>query len=171
MRWAARKNAYCQDNEISWFDWSALLSGEAAAQSLARFTARAIAMRRAHPSLRSDRFLHGTLEVLPGIFDVGWFDEKAEALSMEAWSDNTAQLMALRRAALDGDSVDMTLFLLNASPDDREFMLPCPELAWKIELDSAAPDQEPHMPERPVVMVGAHGAMLLGVTVLQEGVS
>jgi isoamylase len=164
-------NAYCQDNEISWFDWSALLSGEAAAQSLARFTARAIAMRRAHPSLRSDRFLHGTLEVLPGIFDVGWFDEKAEALSMEAWSDNTAQLMALRRAALDGDSVDMTLFLLNASPDDREFMLPCPELAWKIELDSAAPDQEPHMPERPVVMVGAHGAMLLGVTVLQEGVS
>jgi isoamylase len=164
-------NAYCQDNEISWFDWSPLLSGEAAAQSLARFTARAIAMRRAHPSLRSDRFLHGTLEVLPGIFDVGWFDEKAEALSMEAWSDNTAQLMALRRAALDGDSVDMTLFLLNASPDDREFMLPCPELAWKIELDSAAPDQEPHMPERPVVMVGAHGAMLLGVTVLQEGVS
>ncbi len=164
-------NAYCQDNEISWFDWSALLSGEAAAQSLARFTARAIAMRRAHPSLRSDRFLHGTLEVLPGIFDVGWFGEKAEALSMEAWSDNTAQLMALRRAALDGDSVDMTLFLLNASPDDREFMLPCPELAWKIELDSAAPDQEPHMPERPVVMVGAHGAMLLGVTVLQEGVS
>jgi glycogen operon protein len=161
-------NAYCQDNEISWFDWSALLAKDRRALSLYHFAARAIAMRKAHPSLRSQRFLHGGLEVLPGIFDVGWFDEKAEALSMEAWSDMAAQLLALRRAAVDEDKVDMTLLLLNASHEDRTFMLPNPEFAWQIKLDSVAPEAEPYLPESSTIVVGAHGAMLLGVAIAQE---
>jgi glycogen operon protein len=162
-------NAYCQDSEISWFDWSALLSGgENAATSLYRFTAKAIALRKAHPSLRSERFLHGTLEVLPGIFDVGWFDEMAEPLTMEAWADTAAQLLALRRAAIDDGGVDMTLLLLNASHEDREFLLPCPDLAWVIELDSAAPNAAPSPPAQPSVVVAAHAAMLLGTTITQK---
>jgi isoamylase len=164
-------NAYCQDNEVSWFDWSGLLAkGETAAKSLSRFTAKAIALRKAHPSLRSERFLHGTLEVLPGIYDTAWFDEMAETLSMEAWSDSAAQLMTLRRAAQDGDTVDMTLLLLNASHEDREFTLPCPELNWELKLDGAAPDAAAYMPERPVVVVSAHCTMLLGVKIRQEEV-
>jgi isoamylase len=162
-------NAYCQDNEISWFDWSALRSGdENSAISLCRFTAKAIALRKAHPSLRSERFLHGNLEVLPGIFDVGWFDEKAEPLTMQAWSDAVAQLLGLRRAAVDADHVDLTLLLLNATHEDRAFMLPNPELAWEIKLDSVAPDAEPALPEQPCVIVGAHGAMLLAITIPRE---
>ena len=162
-------NAYCQDNEISWFDWSALLAaGDNAAKLLTRFTARAIALRKAHPSLRSPKFLHGTLEVLPGIFDVAWFDENAEVPTLEAWADAVAQLLALRRAAIDGDAVDITLLLLNATHEDREFKLPNPELSWEIKLDSAAPDAAPHKPDQPAVMVGAHAAMLLAVTVPQE---
>lgn len=162
-------NAYCQDNGISWFDWSAMLAaGENAAKALYRFTARAIALRKAHPSLRSERFLHGKQEVLPGIFDVGWFDEKAEPLTMEAWSDQAAQLLALRRAAIAADKVDLTLLLLNASHEDREFILPNAELAWEIKLDSARPEEAPHLPEHAGVILGAHGAMLLAVTVPQE---
>jgi glycogen operon protein len=162
-------NAYCQDNDVSWFDWAALLSGdENAASLLYRFTARAIALRKAHPSLRSEQFLHGRLEVLPGIFDVAWFDEKAEALTMEAWSDIVAQLLALRRAAVEADTVDITLLLLNATHEDREFTMPNPEFSWEMKLDSALPDAAPELLGRPSVIVGAHGAMLLAVTMPQE---
>src|SRR4029450_12368692 len=45
-------NAYCQDNEISWLDWS-LLSQNA---DLFRFTQRLIRFRKAHPSLRRRSF-------------------------------------------------------------------------------------------------------------------
>ena len=46
-------NAYCQDNEISWFDWSS------ADPDLLAFTRRLIALRRAHPVFRRQRFLAG----------------------------------------------------------------------------------------------------------------
>jgi isoamylase len=159
-------NAYCQDNEVSWFDWLALQAKEDNVQkSLLRFTTKAIALRKSHPSLRSERFLHGTLEVLPGIIDVAWFDETAAILTMEAWNDPAGKRMALRRAVVDGDVVDMTLLLLNASDEDREFDLPSPELEWEIELDSAAPDAPPQRCNIPKAMVGAHSAMLLSVEV------
>ena len=46
-------NAYCQDNEITWFDWSA------ADRSCSTFTRRLIALRKAHPVFRRRRFLTG----------------------------------------------------------------------------------------------------------------
>src|SRR6202034_804956 len=46
-------NAYCQDNEITWFDWAN------ADQDLLDFTKRLIAFRRAHPVFRRRRFLAG----------------------------------------------------------------------------------------------------------------
>ena len=44
-------NAYCQDNEITWFDWSTSTT------DLLEFTRRLIALRRAHPVFRRRRFL------------------------------------------------------------------------------------------------------------------
>ncbi len=159
-------NAYCQDNEVSWIDWSALQAKKDNMQkSMLRFSTKAIALRKSHPSLRSDRFLHGTLEVLPGVYDTAWFDESATVLDMKAWNDPAAQLMALRRAAVADDVVDMTLLLLNASNEDRSFELPCPELEWQLELDSANPDAPPQRCETPRTMVGAHSVVLLSVEV------
>ena len=48
-------NAYCQDNELSWFDWSFA----PAARAMLRFTRELIALRQRHPSLRRTRFLNG----------------------------------------------------------------------------------------------------------------
>ena len=50
-------NAYCQDNEISWVDWSLL--GTRPGASLLELTARLIALRRAHPVLRRRAFFSG----------------------------------------------------------------------------------------------------------------
>ena len=65
-------NAYCQDNEISWFDWQ--LAGSAEGRRLTAFVARLIALRRRHAVLRSPRFLHGQEELAPGVRDIAWFD-------------------------------------------------------------------------------------------------
>jgi glycogen operon protein len=159
-------NAYCQDNELSWFDWSALdAADDNAAKSLFRFTAKLIKLRQKHPSLRSDKFLHGAMEVLPGIADVGWFDEKGEVLTPEAWADGAAQMLTLRRAVIDGGNVDVTLFMLNASHEDREFYYPHPELPWEIKIISAVPDDQPTPAKDGKIMVCAHCAVLLAAVV------
>lgn len=160
-------NAYCQDNEISWFNWLALSRQEPNdANTQTIYTARLIALRKAHPSLRSEKFLHGSIEVLPGIADVGWFDESGNALSPEAWSDPTAQLLALRRAIIvNGDYVDITLLMLNASNEDREFAYPHPELSWDIKLNSADPNGTPARAQGGKILLTAHAVALLAATV------
>ena len=159
-------NAYCQDNEISWFDWSGLLGRgeddpETEAQKLTRFTARLAALRRAHPTLRSEHFMHGSTETLPGIADIAWFDEEGAALTEAAWGDPIAQLLALRRAAVAGDVADVTLVLFNASPEDRAFVLPPPALAWRHLLDTADPDRAEAVPATERVTVQARSLVLL----------
>jgi glycogen operon protein len=159
-------NAYCQDNEISWFDWRAMDSrAENAAKSLYRFTAKLIALRRRHPSLRAEKFMHARIELLPGIFDVNWFDERGEQLTSEAWADGAAQLLALRRAAPLEDAVDVTLLLLNATGEDRAFTIPNPTFAWEIKMDTANPDQKPTPAAGPTITIPAHAAALLATAV------
>jgi glycogen operon protein len=159
-------NAYCQDNEISWVDWSGLLeAGPTTAQQLLRFTQRLTALRSARPSLRSERFLHSAVEVLPGIEDAAWFDETGEALSLAAWADGAAQMLSLRRAVLTDDTVDLTLLLCNASDQPRDFIVPNQDLPWEMLLDSADPDREKMLSPNGAVHVPAHALVLLGATV------
>jgi len=140
-------NAYCQDNEISWYDWSGILAEEETeAKALCRFTARLAALRRAHPSLRTPWFLHGQREIVPGVLSVAWFDESGAELTEAAWQNPVAQLLAVRRAIAgardnaNGDA-DITLVALNATGEDREFILPPPALAWRVLIDTADPER------------------------------
>ncbi|MGH7117557.1 MAG: glycogen debranching protein GlgX [Acetobacteraceae bacterium] len=158
-------NAYCQDNEISWYDWSGLFAeGETEAKALCRLTARLAALRRTHPSLRACRFLHGRQQTVPGVLNVAWFDESGTVLAEEAWRNPVAQLLALRRAvACPGGDVDITLMLMNASEDDREFVLPPPALAWRMLIDTADPERADAEHEAERVTVRARSLVLLAV--------
>jgi len=155
-------NAYCQDNEISWCDWSGVLApGATPEKALRDFTARVIGLRKRHPSLRSEKFLHGHVEVLPGILDVAWFDERGSALSPACWADGAAHLLALRRAARTDEYVDVTLLMLNATAEDRDFMIPDAGFPWRLILDSARPELDDLGVEEGKVMTAAHGLVLL----------
>jgi glycogen operon protein len=164
---AGNNNAYCQDNEISWFDWYDMTHPEAnQAKSLVQYVSRLIAIRKAHPSLRSEKFLHGKIEVLPGISNVGWFDELGSSLSPEAWSDAAAQLFTLRRAVImDDEYADVTLLMLNASNEDRDFLYPHAELPWVVKVNSA--DMNGNITAGPGrnVVVPAHSVVLSAATV------
>jgi isoamylase len=77
-------NAYCQDNEITWFDWSA------ADDALIRFTTDLIALRRRHPVFRRRRFLTG-----PAAADLRWFAPSGVEMTPQNWADPAARSIAV----------------------------------------------------------------------------
>ncbi|WP_200845231.1 glycogen debranching protein GlgX [Roseomonas sp. 18066] len=159
-------NAYCQDNSVSWLDWTATPEGEA----LIAFTARAAELRRRFASLRSAVFLHGYTEPLPGLRDIGWFGADGQPMTPEAWNDPAGRVLVLRRAVPVGDTprrgaaatpVEVTLLVLNAGDQPCEVTLPEPGLPWISLLDSAAPEAPEAALDRPTIIVAARAARLL----------
>jgi isoamylase len=122
-------NAYCQDNEISWFDWNL----NANQRSLLDFTRGLIAFRTEHPVLRRRRYFEGLF--LPGadIKDLTWFKVDGTEIVDEHWSDPEVRSMGMRlageaideREAEGGRISDETLLvLLNAHHEALQFKLP-----------------------------------------------
>ncbi len=133
-------NAYCQDNEIAWFDWSA------ADTELLAFTRQLIAFLKAHPAFRRQRFLAGAA----GAAELGWFTPGGTAMTGPDWSDPSALALAIYldgsdepdRAA-DGSPLldDDFLVLVNAWWQPLDFVLPVtrPQAAWRTEIDTYSP--------------------------------
>ncbi|HEX4173600.1 MAG TPA: glycogen debranching protein GlgX [Acetobacteraceae bacterium] len=152
-------NAYCQDNEISWLDWSMAASPPGLA--LTAYVARLIALRREHPVLRYPRFLHGTEYPAPGIADIAWFDQHGGTIPSEAWNEIEQRTLILRRVMqVPEGRVTILTLLLNPTAQGCQFRLPAPRLGYRVLLDSAAPDgAASELWDQAVV--GAHSAMLL----------
>ena len=86
-------NAYCQDNEISWVNWT-LTPAE---RQLLEFTRSLIVVRHAHQVLRRRRYFDGHGH--NGDKDVVWYDPRGREMSPAAWGEDTA----VRRDAHLGD--------------------------------------------------------------------
>jgi isoamylase len=153
-------NAYCQDNETSWFDWTAAARPDNAA--LTAFVARLIALRRAHRVVQAPVFVHGTTEPLPGVPDIAWFDDQGAPIPPDAWNDSEQRTLILRRAMADGDdTVTILSLLLNPTGEDRIFRLPPPLLPSVVVLDTAAPESDSTVAASDAVEVAAHAAVLV----------
>ncbi len=72
-------NAYCQDNEVSWFNWSLLESHP----EMLRFVEELIAFRRSQPSLLRRDFLTGRPHDMRGIPDVSWFESTGKPINWD----------------------------------------------------------------------------------------
>src|SRR6185437_2692195 len=70
-------NAYCQDNALSWFDWS--LAGSQGGIALTAFVSHLSGLRRRFETLRSGKFLGGQ-ELVPGVRELSWWDEQGNEL-------------------------------------------------------------------------------------------
>jgi isoamylase len=113
-------NAYCQDNEISWIDWSGASDSE-----LTDFVARLTEIRRAQPVLRRDRFF------APG--EIHWLRPDGGDMTGPDWANPTSRAVAAvgPQGAL----------LVNAWSEPLEFRLPEAARTWSIELDTAGRTQ------------------------------
>ena len=137
-------NAYCQDNEISWYDWGAV------DLDLLEFTAGLVRLRREHPVFRRrrwfyDRPLHGS-----EVRDIGWFRPDGEEMSAEDWQQGFVRSLAvfLNGAAIPGTDrrgepvEDDTFYILwNAAPEPLVFRLPGGvwEGGWREVFDTGKP--------------------------------
>ena len=134
-------NAYCQDNEITWFDWSAV------DQDLLRFTKGLIALRRGHPVFRRPRYLTGKAAA-----DLAWFTPAGAQMTAQDWADPNARSVAL---FIDGatdpdvgpDGTPMVdddfLVLVNAWWEPLTFTVPAdlPARQWIVVCDTHDPER------------------------------
>jgi isoamylase len=132
-------NAYCQDNDITWFDWANTDT------TLLEFTKKLIAFRRAHPVFRRRRFLAGS-----EASELQWFTPAGTPMNSVDWADPNARAVAIYLdghddpdRAQDGTLLldDDFLVLVNAWWEHLDFVLPDtrPGAQWRAEIDSYEP--------------------------------
>ncbi|MGE0880931.1 MAG: glycogen debranching protein GlgX [Acidimicrobiia bacterium] len=142
-------NGYCQDNELSWFDWSAVDEDVLTwVRSLVRF-------RGAHPTFRRRNFfqgrpLHGT-----DIGDIAWFTPEGLPMTDDDWGHAGVKAVSifLSGTAIEidarGDVVndDDVLWFVNGGSDDLGFVVPATvDREWILAIDSATGSVEPAEP-------------------------
>lgn len=134
-------NAYCQHNEISWYDWS-LLDEQA---DTFRFTQCLIALRKAYPVFRREIFFTGLDD------DIRWYTPTGAKAD---WYSHPKEVMCLLSGQRDKtgnhkDTVD-TLLMFNAHAEPAIYYIPpCPtaERVWYLALDTAL--DAPHDIQQP----------------------
>jgi glycogen operon protein len=130
-------NAYCQDNETSWFDWKLLDTDNG--RQLADFTARLIALRKHLPTLRCCKFLSDTADVGKDLQELSWYDERGVKLSKEDWDNAEGRVLIMRRAEKQpSGTVQITALMLNADANTLQFKLPG-DYPWRVLIDSGKP--------------------------------
>jgi glycogen operon protein len=141
-------NAYCQDNEVSWVDWTGIDDN---GRALTEFVRKLTTLRHALPVLRRNRFLTGEMREDMGVKDVKWLSPAGVELTGEQWDDSAmrcfglvidgrAQASGIRRPASDAT----LLLVINAYHDVVDFTLP--EIPgsdrWSCMIDTNAPERD-----------------------------
>jgi glycogen operon protein len=159
-------NAYCQDNEISWVDWTD-------APDDVEFVRLLSGLRRDHPIFRRRRFFTGT----PGgesPADIAWLTPTGEAMTDDDWHAGYAKSIGV---FLNGDAItepdprgrpirdDSFLMLISAHSEPVGFTLPGPEYGerWELVLDTAdvMTGDRPRLKARDDVEIQSHALVVL----------
>ena len=141
-------NGWCQDSEISWYDWTP----DEEAEAMRTFTHRLIRLRAEHCTFRRETFLRGADPDGGALPDVWWFRADGRRMTSKDWEHGEAVLGMF----LNGDSIttagprgepvsdDSFILLFNAHDEDRAFKLPQRRMgvSWALELCTADPGAE-----------------------------
>jgi glycogen operon protein len=136
-------NAYCQDNEISWVDWTLAETNTAQV----RFVQSLTALRRRYPILRRNRFLSTAVNEAIGVKEVAWINATGAEMREEDWNngsrcfgmllDGRAQATGIKQRGQDATM----LLIVNSHHDVVPFTLPSPgddraPTQWALLLDT-----------------------------------
>jgi isoamylase len=152
-------NAYCQDNEITWFDWSSM------DDELLQFTKSLLKFRATHPVFRRRRFLQGV-----DAGELQWFSTQGAPMSQDDWSNEATRCLTIfldgsgdPDTSADGRPLidDDFLLLVNSWKEPVEFVLPTvgKSRSWETEID-AGRSTEPADPTGATV-IDAGGRVLI----------
>jgi len=163
---AGNNNAWCQDNEVSWFNW------DAADAELREFTQRLIALRQAHPVFRRSTFLTGHEVKDSGLPDVWWFRPDGRRMTQKDWQREDAHTLGV---FLNGDEIpertpdgkgvvdDSFLLLFNAYGESIMFTLPTRRFGarWQVEIATGEAGPQGIVQARAQVMLEGRSLALL----------
>jgi glycogen operon protein len=135
-------NAYCQDGEVSWYDW------ERGDEAMLGFVRSLVAFYRAHPVFRRQRWFQGRPIRGEGVQDVAWFRPDGREMTEDDWGAGFAKSLGV---FLNGEAIpspdreghrvvdDSFLMLFNAHHEPLAFRLPggAPGRHWQKVLDTA----------------------------------
>jgi len=130
-------NAYCQDNEISWFDWSAVQENP----DIMAFFRKTIAFTKRYTVLQHRKFLFGSDLNVDSIPDITWFGTD---LGHPRWNDPEARTVCYR---LDGGEIASELgtyylfIIFNAGHSLQDVLIPLlpSPLRWHRVVDTSLP--------------------------------
>ena len=137
-------NAYCQDNETSWFDWAL----DAERKALLAFTQRLVRIRAEHPALRRAKFFKGRRIHGADIRDIMWIRNDGKQMSEEDWKTPYTRALGMEIAGNGLDEVnhlgepvtdDDLLLIINAGHEPIDFAMPDVERSaddWELLLDT-----------------------------------
>jgi isoamylase len=138
-------NGYCQDNELSWVDWSLAESNG----DLVDFTGAVIEMRHNHPVFRRRRFFAGRpIRSGDELRDIAWFTPGGDEMSEQDWESGFGRAIMV---FLNGDAIgdldrrgervrdDSFLLCFNAHDDEIDMTAPVAGYGseWTVVVDTA----------------------------------
>ena len=164
-------NTYCQDNDLSWFDW------EHTDASLLDFTKRLIKFRREHPVFHRRRWFQGRSIRGLGVGDIGWFRPDGTEMCDDNWKEGSFKSLQVflggEYGAVDrrGEPLrdDDFLLLFNGS-ENENFFHPAfahPDRPWHVVFTTDTPgyvdgkDLEPPDPVASDVRLGPRSLVVL----------
>jgi isoamylase len=143
-------NAYCQDDELSWYDWANT------DEALLAFTQTLITFRKTHRVFRRRTFFQGRPIHGTDVSDVAWFTPSGDEMQDHDWAEGFAKSLGvfLNGEALEvgrrGEeySDDSFLMLFNAHHEPVTFTVPPSRWgdAWQTEIDATGWAGEPDQP-------------------------
>ncbi len=139
-------NAYCQDNDVSWFDWKLVKKN----QELLNFVKGLIKLRKSQPTLRRTRFLTGRPFDSRGVADVNWFNELGMPFNWENPSGGLVCWLPAPAISDDPEGIGRDLLLLfNGTGEEMQFSLPeqTRGLRWSLLINSDGAAGEDIYPE------------------------
>lgn len=150
-------NAYCQDNEISWYNWTFTARNA----ELLRFCREVIRFRKENPAFRRMDFFEGRPVRQDGPLDLAWFDSSGKPVD---W--NTGDLMLACRFDATCNEGRTVFMMFNPSMEAEEFEIPAGP--WRVRINTARmapddirPEYEAPLVKGPSVMVVERKSMVV----------
>ena len=140
-------NVYCQDNEISWFNWE----WEDKHKAFFEFTRRLIEIRKSSPIFQRRRFFQGRNIHGEEVKDIRWIRTDGKDMTEDEWNTSFVRSLGMMLNGQVMDELDekgnvikdgIYLILVNAYWEAVEYQLPDSHRAqgWLMVLDTAKPE-------------------------------
>ena len=141
-------NAYCQDNELSWYDWDV----DERKRALLEFTSQLIEFRKAHPNLHRRKFFQDREVRHSAHQDIAWYRPDGQEMTDEEWNTEWMRSLGVMFNGRTLNSMnemgqplsdDTFLILLNAHHETVQYSLPstASRSGWTVLMNTAELDE------------------------------